>query len=161
MGFVGHGSSVFKNHGAPCRLHPFARGRRARDATKPGDRCRACHRERCPFGLRCAAGWSPLFCAQTDGSENRDSSAIGRVALAGPGHQRSHFSAIRNGLSPIVPRHDPPHERVEHRHRERRIAVAGAPDHALGNEQAARWRKRGNNRPVTRRDVSRAVRPRP
>lgn len=39
--------------------------------------------------------------------------------------------------SPVVPRHDPLHELIEHRHREGGVAVIGAPDHALGDQGAA------------------------
>src|SRR5690606_37411886 len=41
-------------------------------------------------------------------------------------------------------RHDAPHEAVEHRHGERGIAVARAPDHALGDQLAARGPERGD-----------------
>jgi len=42
------------------------------------------------------------------------------------------------GHAPIVPGHDPLHELVEHRHRECRVTVVGAPEHL---EKAVWWLK--------------------
>ena len=64
---------------------------------------------------------------------------------------RERFSVTKTGAGdartagsspPVVIRHDAPHERVEQRHGEVGIAVARAPDHALGDQLAPRRSER-------------------
>src|SRR5690606_27269733 len=63
-------------------------------------------------------------------------------------------------VAPIVAGHDALHEGVEKRHGEGRIAVARAPDHALGDQLVAGRRERGDLSPEPIGDVAGAVRPR-
>ncbi len=39
-----------------------------------------------------------------------------------------------SGLSPLVTRHDPPHELIEQRHRERGVPMEGTVDHPLRDQ---------------------------
>jgi hypothetical protein len=47
---------------------------------------------------------------------------------------------------PLVARHHPLHELVEQGHGKCRIAMAGAPDHALGDQLTARYLDATSNR---------------
>lgn len=65
-----------------------------------------------------------------------------RLLVEGVGDEKVYDHSIL--ITPIIPWHDPFHELVEQWHRERGVAMARTPDHALDDQLASGRTERGD-----------------